>query len=141
MSNIRKRLPLITHYSLLITLFLYILAGTYLVPFHGDESTILYGTVDYAFQFINGDVQRLFYHPAPPDGESALLQELRMRNGSVSKYLGGFAWHISGYSAASFRNSEAPERPVGRCPFACVSGHLCTTLPYQACWARCKPPP
>jgi 4-amino-4-deoxy-L-arabinose transferase-like glycosyltransferase len=79
----------------LLLLAVYILAGTVLAPFHGDESTLIYMSRDYAYQFLQGDVERVRYHEPPLN---ATEQELRLLNGTLPKYLMGFAWHMGGFS-------------------------------------------
>jgi len=97
----------LTHYSSLITRYFpflwllllaaYILAGTPLVPFHGDESTQVYMSRDYAYQFLQGDLSKITYRDPPV---SAQEQELRLLNGTVNKYLIGLSWHLSGFTLA-----------------------------------------
>lgn len=81
----------------LAALTAYVLLGVPVVPFHGDESTQIYMTHDYAYQFITGDPDRVRYDddPAQP-----ALQELRLINGSINRYSAGFAWHAAGYTPA-----------------------------------------
>ncbi len=79
----------------LTLLFVYILAGTSSVPFHGDESTQIYMSRDYAYQFLQGNLDRLRYHDPPL---SATEQQLRLLNGTLNKTLIGLAWHLGGFS-------------------------------------------
>jgi len=84
-------------------LMLYVGAGVGLVPFHGDESTQIYMTRDYAYQFIQRDFSKLTYTPTPqanPDPDFATQQELRLLNGTLPKTVMGFAWHTAGYQLA-----------------------------------------
>mgnify|MGYP001227009242 FL=1 len=74
---------------------IYIAAGTSITPFHGDESTQIFMSRDYAYLFIEGDLSRIAYHQPPL---SAQEQELRLLNGTVAKNLFGLAWQISGFS-------------------------------------------
>lgn len=77
-------------------LILYVLLGVRDVPFHGDESTLIYTTRDYAYQFMDRDLSMVTY-----DGNSAIDpmdQNLRLLDGRVHKYLGGLFWHLAGYS-------------------------------------------
>jgi 4-amino-4-deoxy-L-arabinose transferase-like glycosyltransferase len=90
-----QRSSLIIHVLFLSALFTYILAGTPLVPFHGDEATILFASRDYDYWFVQGDVGRMLYSETPTN---AMEQEIRLRNGIVSKVLAGFAWHSAGYT-------------------------------------------
>ncbi len=73
----------------------YVLAGTAEVPFHGDESTQIYMSRDYAYQFIDHDYNKLAYSPTPAIPAE---QELRLLNGTINKYLIGLAWHANGMS-------------------------------------------
>lgn len=76
---------------------LYILAGAAITPFHGDESTQIYMSRDYAYQFIQRDL-RLVTFSDPPI--SAQEQFLRLLNGTINKYLIGLAWHAGGFTVA-----------------------------------------
>ncbi len=81
--------------AFLLALSIYVLAGSDLAPFHADESTIIFMSRDYAYQFIDGDLDRIRYDP------DALLTnetQLRLINGTVSKMLIGLAWHSAGYT-------------------------------------------
>jgi 4-amino-4-deoxy-L-arabinose transferase-like glycosyltransferase len=79
----------------LLLLPIYIVAGTSVTPFHGDESTLIYMSRDYAYQFLQGDLDRVRYHDPPL---SATEQELRLLNGTLPKYLIGLSWHLAGFS-------------------------------------------
>ncbi len=76
-------------------LVLYVLAGVALVPFHGDESTLIMMSRDYHDRFLAGDLSSLLYHDPPVD---AARQHLRLLNGTVPPYLIGLAWHLAGYT-------------------------------------------
>ena len=79
----------------LLALSVYILAGAPLVPFHGDESTQIYMSRDYAFQLLLGQPELLRYaDPSPSPTE----QELRLLNGTVNKYSVGLLWHLAGFA-------------------------------------------
>jgi len=78
----------------LIALATYILAGTPLAPFHGDESTQIYMSRDYAYQFLQHDMSRIRYSNSP---ENPAEQYLRLINGAINKYLIGLAWHLGGF--------------------------------------------
>ncbi|MBN8619501.1 MAG: hypothetical protein J0L63_11385, partial [Anaerolineae bacterium] len=82
-------------YLWLVLLIGYVLAGVEVVPFHGDESTQIYMSRDYAYQFIERDYEKLMYSDTPV---SPTEQQLRLLNGTVNKYLIGLAWHSSGYT-------------------------------------------
>lgn len=80
-------------------LMAYVLAGAALVPLHGDEPTVIYTSRDYAYQFIQRDLSRLVYTPDPaslPDPDAATQQDLRLLNGTVTRYSIGLAWHLAG---------------------------------------------
>ena len=72
-------------------LVLYVLAGLRLVPFHGDESTIIYMSHDWFRSplAIGYDGQR------PGSGE-AMDQDLRLLNGVISKDSFGLAYSVLG---------------------------------------------
>jgi hypothetical protein len=76
-------------------LWVYILGGTPLVPFHGDESTQIFMSRDYAYQFIERDLSKIYYSDNPT---SPTEQHLRLLNGTVNKYLIGLAWHLNGFT-------------------------------------------
>lgn len=82
---------------LILLLALYILAGATLTSFHGDESTQIFMSRDFAYQFLDGDLARVQFSDPPV---SAQEQELRLLNGSVNKYLIGLAWHIAGFDVS-----------------------------------------
>jgi len=88
------------HFLFVGLLVTYILAGCVLVPFHGDEATILYMSRDFDTLFLHGDLMRIEYRDPPPTGdpEAATKQELRILNGVTSKYLYGLAWWTSGFA-------------------------------------------
>lgn len=78
----------------LILLSLYVLAGVPLASFHGDESMQLWMSTDYAVAFIDRNPQALVTHPPY---ESQSIEEMRLINGSVTRYAAGIAWHLAGY--------------------------------------------
>ena len=67
-------------------------AGATIVPFHGDESTLLYMGRDYHYLFVDGDLSKVLYDDTwsrRPDE-----QRLRLENGAISKTIYGWlAWH------------------------------------------------
>ena len=98
----RTRLSLRLHHAArladsiwLLVLVLYVLLGTGLAPFHGDESTLIYMSRDYHYQFIARDLSGVRYSDPPI---SPTEQDLRLLNGTVHKYLVGLAWHLSGFT-------------------------------------------
>jgi 4-amino-4-deoxy-L-arabinose transferase-like glycosyltransferase len=78
-------------------LAVYVLAGTPIAPFHGDESTQIYMSRDYAYQFLQGDLTLVRYSDPPI---SPPEQWLRLINGTVPKYLFGLAWHLAGFQVS-----------------------------------------
>jgi len=78
-------------------LVIYILSGTDLVPFHGDEATQILMSRDYAYQFMERDLSKVYYSETPTIPPE---QFLRLLNGTVSKYLIGLSWHLGGFTFA-----------------------------------------
>ena len=79
----------------LAILSLYILAGVAIVPFHGDESTLLYMGRDYHYLFVDGDLSKVLYDDTwtrRPDE-----QRLRLENGTISKTIYGWLAWKQGY--------------------------------------------
>ncbi len=79
----------------LVALALYALAGYRNVPFHGDESTIIFMSRDYHYLFQAGELGQVLYSDTPDDPSA---QHLRIVNGSVSKLAIGLAWDLAGFS-------------------------------------------
>lgn len=77
-------------------LLVYVLLGAPLVPFHGDESTLIMMSRDYDYQFLQRDLDQVLFHDPPLN---ATEQHLRLLNGTVTKYLIGLSWHLAGYTA------------------------------------------
>jgi 4-amino-4-deoxy-L-arabinose transferase-like glycosyltransferase len=73
----------------------YVLLGTRLVPFHGDESTQILMSRDYAYQFLQGDLARIAYDPVAPLSNET---QLRLINGTFNKYLIGLSWHLHSFT-------------------------------------------
>ena len=73
---------------LLFGLMLYVVAGTPLAPFHGDESTLIYGSRDYFDQFVAGDMERVMNRRSDDANDHGLrLLEGRVQNTSaVSRF-------------------------------------------------------
>ena len=79
----------------LALLTVYIVAGTAIVPFHGDESTLLFMGRDYHYLFVDRDLSKLFYDETwsrRPDE-----QRLRLENGTISKTIYGWLASNQGY--------------------------------------------
>jgi len=79
----------------LLALVAYILAGSPIVPFHGDESTLIYMGRDAYYQFVLDDWEQVFYSENPT---SLTEQHLRLLNGTIPKYLYGLTAISSGYA-------------------------------------------
>ena len=77
-------------------LALYVLAGVADVPFHGDESTLVYMGRDYYYHFVEGDMSKVEFDETWTISPSE--QELRLLNGSISKYLYGWISSFNGYA-------------------------------------------
>lgn len=77
----------------LVALAIFVVSGIDDVPFHGDESTIIFMSRDYHYLVQERDLDAVLYddHPASEDE-----QWLRMINGSVSKMAIGLAWDVAG---------------------------------------------
>lgn len=75
-------------------LALYAFAGYSVTPFHGDESMQIFMSRDYAYQFIDDNLETIFYDEAK---EQDIEQGLRLINGTINKYTIGLAWHLAGY--------------------------------------------
>lgn len=90
-SCLARALVLLGEIVVLIGLSLYIVSGAAIVPFHGDESTILFTTRDVSY-LLNNQMEHIFYSPTPEDiGPSAATeQELRLLNGTVARYVYGY---------------------------------------------------
>lgn len=78
----------------LVLLSGWILAGVGIVPFHGDESTLIYMGRDSYYQFVQRDLSLVTYSDPPL---SATEQHLRLLNGTIPKYLFGIAAILGGY--------------------------------------------
>ncbi|MCB9453445.1 MAG: glycosyltransferase family 39 protein [Anaerolineaceae bacterium] len=85
----------------LAALMAYILTGVGNVPFHGDESTQIFMSRDYAYQFIQHDLSQIAYSVNPA---SPTEQHLRLLNGTINKYAVGFAWQLAGYTLDDINN-------------------------------------
>jgi 4-amino-4-deoxy-L-arabinose transferase-like glycosyltransferase len=79
----------------IIVLTAYTIGGRQLVPFHGDESTLIYMTRDYDYQFIQHNLDLIRYSDHPV---SLTEQALRFQNGTVYKYFVGLARQLRGFT-------------------------------------------
>ena len=81
-------------------LSIYILAGAAIVPYHGDESTLVFMGRDYHYLFVQGDLSEVFYDRSKSRGR--VEQRLRLENGTISKTIYGWlAWNL-GYGLDDF---------------------------------------
>jgi hypothetical protein len=80
----------------LILLVAFILVGVPYASYHGDETAYIYSSHDYATLFLKGDPQALLVE-WPIDNE---LEYLRIADGSMARYIIGFAWNLAGYTEA-----------------------------------------
>ncbi|WP_119067965.1 phospholipid carrier-dependent glycosyltransferase [Aggregatilinea lenta] len=80
----------------LAALALYVVAGCWDVPFHGDESSLIAMSRDYASLVQQHDLDAVLYSPHPAD---PAMQELRILNGTVGKMAMGLGWDLAGLSA------------------------------------------
>ncbi|MEO1166500.1 MAG: glycosyltransferase family 39 protein, partial [Chloroflexota bacterium] len=77
---------------------LYIVMGIQLVPLHGDESTLIFMGRDFYYH-MQGNTDRIFVADWDTlNGDDATEQQLRLINGTLSKYLYGVMAYASGYS-------------------------------------------
>jgi len=113
----------------LISLCAYILIGTAITPFHGDESTLLFMNRDYDYQFVERNLNKIYFSN-PPVNQTE--QELRLLNGTVYKYVVGFARQLRGIGGEwlndfwDWTNDIAYNRQTNRYP----SDHLLMTARY-----------
>src|SRR3954454_16056420 len=79
-------------------LLLYILAGITWVPFHGDESTIIYMSHDW-YQIVQAhDLASILYRESSSDSKFMQNQDLRLLNGVISKYGIGLTAMLAGFN-------------------------------------------
>jgi hypothetical protein len=82
-------------------LFLAILAGYVwggypLAPFHGDESINIALSQDYAYRYVQRDVDALRYQTEPPN---PVEQGYRISDPPLTRYVIGAAWHAGGFTS------------------------------------------
>lgn len=80
-----------------VAMTLYILAGVSSVPLHGDESTQIYMGRDFYYHIQAESGQVLFREWDSLSGDESTEQQLRLLNGTLSKYLFGMIVYVSGY--------------------------------------------
>ena len=81
----------------LFALAIYILAGVAIVPFHGDESTLIFMGRDYFYLFDRADLSAILYDEDRTRRRGE--QELRLLNGTVSKTIYGWVAQRMGLEA------------------------------------------
>lgn len=81
----------------LLALAIYILAGAAIVPFHGDESTLIFMGRDYFYLFDRGDLSEILYDEGRAQRRDE--QGLRLLNGTVSKTIYGWLAQRNGLDA------------------------------------------
>jgi 4-amino-4-deoxy-L-arabinose transferase-like glycosyltransferase len=99
----RARLLPILDLVFLLALAIFVLAGTPLATFHGDEPMQIYMSGDYETAFVEGNPSALM--TAPPYFIDTDPQ-LRILNGTVNRYTIGFARALAGIGA-----DQLPPRP------------------------------
>ncbi len=98
LDRLRTIPPIIPALLWLALLAAYVLGGVPLVPFHGDESTVIFTSKDYAYIFLDRDWSRVAYEANPADPEKATEQDLRLLNGTLTRYLMGLTWQVAGFT-------------------------------------------
>ena len=94
--NLSPRRILLLDALLLILLAYYVLAGVKGVPFHGDESTTIWMSRDYATVILEGDLDAVTYQPPP---RRTTEQHMRVITGNLAKIAMGMAWQSAGFDA------------------------------------------
>lgn len=98
LDRLRTIPPIIPALLWLALLAAYVLGGVPFVPFHGDESTVIFTSKDYAYIFLDRDWSRVTYEADPADPEKATEQDLRLLNGTLTRYLMGLTWQVAGFT-------------------------------------------
>jgi len=88
----------------LLGLGLYVVAGYKEVPFHGDESTLIFMSKDYYYLVQQHDLDRVLYREPPVNPTE---QSLRLINGTVGKMAMGVAWDLAGLHASDINDGWA----------------------------------
>ena len=76
-------------------LAIYMLSGAAIVPFHGDESTLMVMSRDFYTIFVEGDLSKVYFDPQWQNNPHE--QQLRLLNGSVSKIIYGWLGALNGF--------------------------------------------
>ncbi len=87
----------------LVLLVAYVLAGTALTPFHGDESMQIHSSGDFATLFLERNPAAL---GANLDVELADPSSRRLLEGTINNWTVGLAWYLAGYHP-----SDLPPQP------------------------------
>lgn len=95
MTPLPKRIPRWADAIWLALLSAYILAGTAIVPFHGDESTLIYMSQDYHFLFVEVDMSKILYDRDWTERREH--QRSRLIDGTISKLVYGWLAAHMGY--------------------------------------------
>lgn len=90
-----QRLIIDTIWCMLLSIF--ILMGIQHVPLHGDEPTLIFMGRDFYYHIQGNGSEVGFQEWADLDGDEATEQQLRLINGTLSKYLYGATAYLSGY--------------------------------------------
>lgn len=100
-KTIRPKWIVVVDALLLALLASYVLVGVNTVPFHGDESTIIWMSADYDTVVLNGDVSAVAYSPPP---RRTTEQHLRILNGTLTRWTMGMAWSFAGFHRADLND-------------------------------------
>jgi 4-amino-4-deoxy-L-arabinose transferase-like glycosyltransferase len=82
----------------------YVIMGVVLVPFHGDESTIIYASHDWYTLVQAHDLPAVLFRDPPPNPRAATDQQLRISNGVLSEYTIGLLASLAGFGAADLND-------------------------------------
>jgi 4-amino-4-deoxy-L-arabinose transferase-like glycosyltransferase len=99
----RTRLLPLLDLIFLIILGVFVVAGTPLATFHGDEPMQIYMSSDYETAFVQGNPSALMTQPPYPIDSDP---HLRILNGTVNRYTIGFSRALAGIEA-----DQLPPRP------------------------------
>ncbi len=88
----------------LVGLAFYVLAGVDKVPFHGDESTLIFMSRDYHYLVQQHDLDAVLYDP---NTDHPTEQNIRMINGTTGKMAMGLAWDIAGLTVDDLNDQWA----------------------------------
>ncbi|MBZ0321328.1 MAG: phospholipid carrier-dependent glycosyltransferase [Anaerolineae bacterium] len=100
-KTIRPKWILLVDVLLLALLACYVLMGVKKVPFHGDESTIIWMSADYDTVVLRGDISAVAYTPPP---RRTTEQHLRILNGTWTRWTMGIAWSAAGFHRADLND-------------------------------------